>query len=145
MSMGRRNTRGRRRTQRPKTVLHAHGEAGRSGSFRCVRCRLEIPAAAPGTAHRNHCPTCLASLHVDRRIPGDRAADCRGRMDAVSIAARPDGEWMIVHRCTRCGGLSANRVAGDDNVRALVRMAVRPLAASRPSASSVARRVLIDL
>ncbi|WP_019608592.1 RNHCP domain-containing protein [Nocardiopsis sp. CNS-639] len=142
MSVGRRNTRVTRRPQRPKTVLHAHGEAGGAGSFRCVRCRLEIPARAPGTAHRNHCPHCLTSLHVDLRIPGDRASGCRGAMDALSMAARPDGEWMIVHRCVRCGELGPNRVAGDDNARALVRVAVRPLAAA---SDAVARRALMDL
>ncbi|MEU5370808.1 RNHCP domain-containing protein, partial [Streptomyces sp. NPDC005951] len=31
-------------------------------------------------AHRNHCPSCQVSLHVDGRVPGDRAAGCRGRM-----------------------------------------------------------------
>jgi hypothetical protein len=66
-------------------------------------------------------------------------------MDPVGLSTRPDGEWLIIHRCTRCGELGANRVAGDDNARALVRMAVRPLAAARPSAAGIARRVLIDL
>ncbi len=140
--MGRRNARAGRRPQRPKTVVHARREAGGAGSFRCVRCRLEVPVNAPGTAHRNHCPHCLTSLHVDLRVPGDRASGCRGAMDALSMAARPDGEWMIVHRCVRCGELGSNRVAGDDNVRALVRLAVRPLSAG---AGAVARRALISL
>ncbi|MES0834911.1 MULTISPECIES: RNHCP domain-containing protein [Nocardiopsidaceae] len=138
MSVGRRNVRDRR-PQRAKTVRHAAGE---SGSFRCAGCRLEVPLAAPGTSHRNHCPNCLASLHVDRRIPGDRAADCRGRMVALSLSSRPDGEWMLIHRCVRCGELGSNRVAGDDNPRALVRLAVRPLAAA---SDAVARRVLLRL
>ncbi|MFJ9557055.1 RNHCP domain-containing protein [Nocardiopsis sp. NPDC101807] len=138
MSVGRRNTRDRR-PQRAKTVQHASRE---SGSFRCAECRLEVPLTAPGTSHRNHCPNCLASLHVDRRIPGDRAAGCRGRMVALSLASRPDGEWMLIHRCLRCGELGSNRVAGDDNPRALVRLAVRPLAAA---SDVVARRVLLRL
>ncbi|MEU0989498.1 RNHCP domain-containing protein [Streptomyces sp. NPDC005953] len=115
------------RTQRHKDVLH-----GRNGSqgeaFRCVGCRLDVSVSAPGTAHRNHCPHCLTSLHVDRRVPGDRDATCRGRMAALSMAARADGEWMIIHQCLSCGELSANRIAGDDNALALVRIAVRPLA-----------------
>lgn len=48
-------------------------------------------------------------------------------MTAVGMTARSDGEWMLVHRCVSCGGLGTNRVAGDDNVRTLVRLAVRPL------------------
>ncbi|WP_017589407.1 RNHCP domain-containing protein [Nocardiopsis ganjiahuensis] len=155
MSVGRRNSdrrgsdrngrRDRRRQQRPKTVLRARGEQGRrSGpaaeSFRCAHCRLDVPLRALGTAHRNHCPHCLTSLHVDGRVPGDRAADCRGRMEAAGVSTRPDGEWLIVHRCLSCGELSANRVAGDDNARALVRIAVRPL-----SAAATARRALMLL
>lgn len=135
MSVSRRNHRDRGRQQRRKTVLRARGEQGRrSGpvaeSFRCAHCRLDVALRAPGTAHRNHCPHCLTSLHVDGRIPGDRAADCHGRMEAAGVSARPDGEWLVIHRCLSCGELSANRVAGDDNARALVRLAVRPLSAT---------------
>ncbi|MFI7347728.1 RNHCP domain-containing protein [Streptomyces sp. NPDC049936] len=122
------SSRGRRRPQRHKDVLHAQGGGHRAGGFRCVSCRLDVSLAAPGTAHRNHCPNCLASLHVDRRIPGDRAADCRGRMEALGMSVRADGEWVIIHQCASCGELSANRIAGDDNPLALVRLALRPLA-----------------
>ncbi|MFI1018134.1 RNHCP domain-containing protein [Streptomyces sp. NPDC020965] len=126
----RRTTNHRQRTGRPqrhKDVLHGRG--GEPGdAFRCVGCRLDVPLTAPGTAHRNHCPTCLASLHVDLRVPGDRAASCRGRMVALSMSVRQDGEWMIIHHCLSCGELSANRIAGDDNALALLRIAVRPLA-----------------
>ncbi|MGI5171760.1 RNHCP domain-containing protein [Spirillospora sp. CA-253888] len=115
-----------RRPQRRKTVHHGPG-GQRGEAFRCVGCRLEVPLAAPGTAHRNHCPHCLTSLHVDRDVPGDRRAACRGRMEALSVTVRPDGEWMIIHHCLACGELSANRIAGDDNALVLMRMAVRPL------------------
>ncbi|MER5771128.1 RNHCP domain-containing protein [Streptomyces sp. NPDC001985] len=116
------------RPQRRKDVLHSRGTTGGGDAFRCVGCRLDVPLAAPGTAHRNHCPHCLSSLHVDRRLPGDRDSGCRGRMAALSVSVRPDGEWMIIHSCLSCGELSANRIAGDDNALALVRIAVRPLA-----------------
>ncbi|MFF0745158.1 RNHCP domain-containing protein [Streptomyces sp. NPDC004111] len=119
-------TNNRRRPQRHKDVLHHRG-GHRANDFRCVSCRLDVPVHAPGTAHRNHCPNCLASLHVDRTTPGDRAADCRGRMEALGMSVRPDGEWMIIHQCTACGELSANRIAGDDSPLALVRLALRPL------------------
>lgn len=117
----------RRRPQRAKDVLH--GPAGERGdAFRCVGCRLDVSVVAPGTAHRNHCPSCLVSLHVDRRVPGDRAADCGGRMTALSLSVRQDGEWMLIHLCLTCGELSVNRIAGDDNALALIRLALRPLA-----------------
>ncbi|MEV6322936.1 RNHCP domain-containing protein [Nocardia sp. NPDC051787] len=128
-----------RRPQRPKHVLHGRG--GESGDmFRCVECRREVPVVTPGTAHRNHCPHCLASKHVDRRVPGDRAEACRGRMAAVSMSARDDGEWLLVHQCLACGCVRANRIAGDDNAVALMRIALRPLADPR-----IGQRVLLSL
>ncbi|MER7409614.1 MULTISPECIES: RNHCP domain-containing protein [Streptomyces] len=128
-----------RRPQRHKDVPYRYG-GHREQDFRCVGCRLDVPGQAPGTAHRNHCPHCLASLHVDDRVPGDRAASCRGRMEAFGLSVRPDGEWMLIHRCLACEELSANRIAGDDNVLALVRLALAPL-----RDPGVAGRVLLTL
>jgi hypothetical protein len=98
-----------------------------SRSFRCVQCRLDVSTDAPGTQHRNHCPTCLWSRHVDDQ-PGDRAADCDSSMEPIAITVRGDGEWVLIHRCRGCGVLHANRTAGDDNPLLLVRLVVRPLA-----------------
>ncbi|WP_406401632.1 RNHCP domain-containing protein [Streptomyces uncialis] len=120
--------RGGGRPQRRKDVLHGRG-GERGDAFRCVGCRLDVPLIAPGTAHRNHCPHCLASLHVDCRTPGDRASRCRGRMDPLSLSVRADGEWLVIHQCGACGELSANRIAGDDNPLPLLRLATRPLTA----------------
>ncbi|MGV9611990.1 RNHCP domain-containing protein [Nocardia xishanensis] len=127
------------RAQRRKDVLH--GPGGETGdAFRCVGCRMAVSVVAPGTAHRNHCPHCLSSRHVDGRIPGDRASSCGGRMTALSLTARDDGEWLLVHQCAACGALKANRIAGDDNALALMRIAVRPLADPR-----LGRRALLAL
>ncbi|NDL60060.1 RNHCP domain-containing protein [Phytoactinopolyspora mesophila] len=101
----------------------------RPRSFRCLNCHLDVPADAPGTAHRNHCPTCLWSRHVDH-IPGDRAAGCGARMEPIAITARRDGEWLLIHRCVQCDELHRNRIAGDDNAVILFELAVRPLARS---------------
>lgn len=120
----RKNSQGRR-PQRRKDVLHIHG--GRADAFRCVGCRLDVSLDAPGSAHRNHCPNCLVSLHVDHRVPGDRASACRRRMEPLTLSARPDGEWMIIHQCQTCEKVSANRIAGDDNVLVLMRLALKPL------------------
>ena len=98
-----------------------------SSTFRCGHCDFPVPAQAPGTRHRNHCPICLWSRHLDD-TPGDRAADCGGLMEPVAISPRPDGEWMIVHRCRRCDELHRTRIAGDDDPIALMSLAVRPLA-----------------
>ncbi|MGW0250569.1 RNHCP domain-containing protein [Nocardia goodfellowii] len=137
--MPRRNKTVSARPQRGKTVLHGLG--GESGaSFRCVGCRLDVPIAVPGTSHRNHCPHCLTSRHVDGRIPGDRANSCRGRMLAVSSTVRDNGEWALVHQCLECGTLKLNRIAADDNALALLRIALRPLADPR-----IGRRALFAL
>ena len=97
------------------------------GSFRCRNCGLDVPADAPGTAHRNHCPSCLWSRHLDH-TPGDRRAECGSSMEPIAIHARPDGEWALVHRCTGCRTVHVNRIAGVDNPLPLLRLAVTPLA-----------------
>jgi RNHCP domain len=97
-------------------------------SFRCRNCRLDVPTRALGTAHRNHCPNCLWSRHLDDDSPGDRAADCGSLMEPIAISVRGDGEWVLVHRCMGCDELHLNRAAGDDNPLMLLRLAVRPLA-----------------
>ena len=86
-----------------------------------------VSARVPGSRHRNHCPSCLWSLHVDDRS-GDRASDCSGRMEPISVWVRPDGEWALVHRCARCRYLRSNRIAGDDNEFVLMSLASRPIA-----------------
>lgn len=100
---------------------------GSPGSFRCRNCGLDVPVDAPGTAHRNHCPTCLWSKHVDN-TPGDRRADCGSTMEPIAIHVRGDGEWTLVHRCSGCRTIHLNRIAGDDNPLPLLRLAVKPLA-----------------
>ena len=96
-------------------------------SFTCKVCgRLVTPEGA-GTSHRNHCPNCLSSLHVDEE-PGDRASECGGVMEPIAVWVRKNGEWAVVHRCRRCGKLSSNRVAADDNPMKLMSIAMRPVA-----------------
>ena len=96
-------------------------------SLTCRACGRLVVSAGAGTDHRNHCPNCLCSLHVDEE-PGDRASDCGGVMDAISVWVRKNGEWAIIHRCRRCGRLSSNRIAADDNPMKLTSIAMRPVA-----------------
>lgn len=113
----------------PRTTNRNAREEASSSAFTCEHCKMTVPGSAPGTEHRNHCPNCLWSLHVDLRT-GDRRSGCRGQMEPVGIATRHGGEWMLIHRCTNCGMLRMNRIAGDDNPLPLLSLAVRPL--SRP-------------
>ena len=99
-----------------------------NSSFRCRHCRIDVSSSAPGTAHRNHCPNCLWSRHLDEVRPGDRASDCQASMEPIAITVRKNGEWGLVHRCHGCGELRTNRTAGDDNPLLLMQLAVRPLA-----------------
>jgi ribosome biogenesis GTPase len=59
---------------------------------------------------------------------GDRRSICKSAMEPVAVWVRQNGEWSIVHRCTQCGALRANRIAGDDNEALLLSIAVRPIA-----------------
>ena len=95
-------------------------------SFTCKYCGRPVVSAGAGSGHRNHCPNCLRSLHVDEE-PGDRASDCGGIMEPVAVWVRKNGEWAIIHRCSRCGKLSSNRVAADDNPMKLMSIAMKPL------------------
>ena len=92
-------------------------------SFTCKVCGRPVVAAGAGSDHRNHCPNCLSSLHLDIE-PGDRQADCGGIMDPVGVWVRKNGEWAIIRRC---GQLSSNRVAADDNPMKLMSIAMKPL------------------
>ena len=75
-------------------------------SFTCKVCGHPVVPEAAGSAHRNHCPNCLSSLHVDEE-PGDRVADCGGIMEPIGVWVRKGGEWAVIHRCRRCGKLDS--------------------------------------
>jgi hypothetical protein len=83
-------------------------------TFRCRHCKLMVGPLPSGGRHRNHCPYCLYSRHVDERVPGDRASACGASMAPVGVFTRPDGEQALVHRCLGCGIVRHNRLAADD-------------------------------
>ena len=83
--------------------------------FRCIQCEQLVGEMRYGGYHRNHCPWCLWSQHVDEK-KGDRASSCRGRMKPIGKFQKRTGEEVIVHQCEQCGVIRWNRVAGDDDV-----------------------------
>lgn len=96
--------------------------------FTCAVCGAFTAPENAGSRHRNHCPKCLSSIHVDNE-PGDRASLCKGVMDPIGVWVRKNGEWAVIHRCRACGELSSNRIAADDNPTLLMSIAMKPLAA----------------
>ncbi|MBQ3266015.1 MAG: RNHCP domain-containing protein [Ruminococcus sp.] len=96
-------------------------------SFTCKSCGHEVVPTGAGSNHRNHCPNCLCSQHLDIE-PGDRAAGCGGLMEPIAVWVRKNGEWAIIHRCRICGALSSNRIAADDNPLKLMSLAMKPIA-----------------
>lgn len=96
-------------------------------TFICKVCGREVIPDGAGSEHRNHCPWCLSSQHLDLE-PGDREADCGGVMEPIAVWVRKKGEWAIIHRCKVCGALSSNRIAADDNPMKLLSIAMLPVA-----------------
>ena len=121
-----------------------HQRRHESDGFTCINCKLQVSGQAWGTKHRNHCPACLHSKHVDETPhAGDRSSPCKGVMEPIGIEVRGadsggrggggrlgggGGEWAIIHRCRTCGVLRTNRIAGDDDERSLLALALRPIA-----------------
>lgn len=104
-----------------------------SESFKCGHCRAFIGPTVSGGRHRNHCPLCLWSRHVDRSFPGDRLSDCRSLQEPIGTFYRGNGEQMILHRCTGCGAERHNRIAADDSPVILLRL--EPVAPRRGKAA----------
>ena len=114
--------------RKPKGQNSQTSKHTRSGKqFVCRYCGRSVKTEAPGTSHRNHCPWCLRSVHLDNQS-GDRASSCNGIMEPIAVSIRRGNEWVLIHRCNRCGDLKENRIAGDDNEWALLSLAVRPVA-----------------
>lgn len=96
------------------------------GSFHCLHCKMPVSThpLISGVNHRNHCPFCLWSKHVDLYESGDRLAACKGQMEPVALTHKRMnkkymkdifGELMLVHRCVECDELRINRIAADDS------------------------------
>jgi hypothetical protein len=94
--------------------------------FVCGHCGRAVIPTENGTRHRNHCPHCLWSRHMDR-TPGDRLSSCRGLMPPVAVWMR-QGEWVLLHRCERCTTIRANRIGPDDDLPTMLALAAGPLA-----------------
>ena len=115
-----------RENKRKKYSTGYHRNNACTETFKCKVCGCPVVPAGAGSEHRNHCPNCLSSQHLDNE-PGDREADCGGLMEAIGVWVRKGGEWAIIHRCKICGHISSNRIAADDSPLALMSIAMKPL------------------
>jgi hypothetical protein len=101
--------------------------------FLCENCQKKVPFSAfIGTKHRNHCPFCLWSKHVDFKESGDRKSKCQGLMKPIGLTLKKEkekkyektkeGEIMIIHQCIKCGKISLNRIARDDKEKEIIKV-----------------------
>lgn len=82
--------------------------------FVCENCGTIVK----GNGYTNHCPNCLFSKHVDIN-PGDRMSTCSGLMKPIDVLQK-DGEFVILHKCEKCGFERKNKVVDNDNREALI-------------------------
>ena len=100
-------------------------------TFTCGHCHRFIGLLPSGGSHRNHCPLCLYSRHVDETRSGDRASTCRALMEPIGAFQRPNGEHVLVHRCLGCGFERFNRIAADDDFDLVLSLPVLPPRSAR--------------
>lgn len=86
------------------------GKKQENKGFICINCRAAVLPLQNGS-YRNHCPFCLASIHVDI-IPGDRKSTCHGLMSACKVIFNTKKGWQIVHKCHKCQNEKVNVLAG---------------------------------
>jgi len=86
--------------------------------FICLNCGCNVS----GDGYTNHCPECLYSRHVDIN-PGDRMSDCGGMMKPVGLKIT-SGDYIIIHRCIKCGFEKANKSGKRDNNEKLIELSV---------------------
>ena len=87
----------------------------RAEDFTCEKCGEKII----GTGYTNHCPKCLWSKHVDIN-PGDRASECQGMMIPASLEIK-NGEYIITHKCQKCGFEKKNKTAENDDMDTIIK------------------------
>ena len=88
--------------------------------FVCENCGYSVK----GTGYTNHCPKCVFSKHGDIN-PGDRQAQCGGMMEPTGVEQK-HGDYIIIHKCTKCGHVKKNKVAPADNKEKIIELTQQP-------------------
>jgi RNHCP domain len=110
------------RQQAARPVYSPPERVTRREEFKCGHCKTFVGPPISGGRHRNHCPLCLHSKHVDRQQPGDRLSECRSLMAPAGTYFRRNGEQVIVHHCLGCDVERHCRVAADDHMISCMRL-----------------------
>ncbi len=84
--------------------------------FTCEHCGMFVR----GNGYTNHCPGCLWSRCVDKN-PGDRASDCGGMMRPIDAGVEK-GEFVIVHKCEKCGKVARCRATEQDDTDVIIKL-----------------------
>ncbi|OGD63713.1 hypothetical protein A2160_03460 [Candidatus Beckwithbacteria bacterium RBG_13_42_9] len=90
----------------------------RNQGFICQQCGFKV--LPHPSSSRDHCPRCLAGLHVDI-FPGDRQNSCRGLLEPIGLQKKK-GKQQIVYRCEKCHKQVVNIAAPDDNQEKIVEL-----------------------
>jgi hypothetical protein len=127
------------------------------GDFTCKHCGFTVSADTlySGVIHRNHCPYCLWSRHLDLYKSGDRYSACKGLMKPVGLCLKKTykkyaplgtaGELMLVHQCLECGKSSINRIAADDDPDQVMRVYTQSLSLDSHIRNDLFRKDIILL
>lgn len=92
--------------------------------FICENCGAKVPKL--GYSSRDHCPNCLYSKHVDKN-PGDRAEECHGALEPVSVELNSKKGYVIIYKCKKCGQIRKNVSAKDDNMTKIIKLTANPI------------------
>lgn len=90
-------------------------------NFICKNCGYTVEKL--NYTARDHCPICLFSKHVDI-LPGDRANNCLGLLEPISIEKFKD-TYKIIYKCQKCKQLHKNIVAKDDNMDLIISLSIQ--------------------
>ena len=100
------------------------------GTLNCGNCGQEFSLSVPKGTHRDHCPYCLYSVHIDNK-PGDRNAWCGSgthddwtpsKLVPIKTITAKNGNFSIVYQCEKCNAKKVNKAAADDNSEELSKL-----------------------
>lgn len=92
--------------------------------FICENCGKKVLKL--GYSCRDHCPYCLHSKHVDIN-PGDRAENCHGDLEPVSLEIDSKKGYVIIYKCKKCGMIKKNKYAKDDNMDLIIELSSKQI------------------